>query len=190
MKYATQSSRTITHAGCLSPKCFPPSILIGELGKLNEKIQKTKQKEKTKEKEKTRHEKCPYTLSSEFWITCSLNSELQSSKCKCKQRDPITLCYELWLSYNTVFFDVVRCYDEKPKWKGKMFHLRSSRVWFGWIDLPASVGWSDAELKRSKDAISSLSLKVKRSNVLQQTRRKPRAVNSFCWALRLCSMNY
>ena len=28
---------------------------------------------------------------------------------------------------------------------------------FGWIDLPASVGWSDAELKRSKDAISSLS---------------------------------
>jgi hypothetical protein len=43
----------------LSPKCFPPSILIGELGKLNEKIeiQKTKQKEKTKEKEKTRHEK-------------------------------------------------------------------------------------------------------------------------------------
>ena len=109
MKYATQSSRTITHAGCLSPKCFPPSILIGELGKLNEKIQKTKQKEKTKEKEKTRHEKCPYTLSSEFWITCSLNSELQSSKCKCKQRDPITLCYELWLSYNTVFlmsFDV------------------------------------------------------------------------------------
>ena len=52
---------------------------------------------------------------------------------------------------------------------------------FGWIDLPASVGWSDAELKRSKDAISSLSLKVKRSNVLQQTRRKPRAVNSFCW---------
>ena len=56
MKYATQSSRTITHAGCLSPKCFPPSILIGELGKLNEKIQKTKQKEKTKEKEKTRHE--------------------------------------------------------------------------------------------------------------------------------------
>ena len=62
-----------------------------------------------------------------------------------------------------------------------MFHLRSSRVWFGLIDLPASVGWSDAELKRSKDAISSLSLKVKRSNVLQQTRRKPRAVNSFCW---------
>ena len=57
MKYATQSSRTITHAGCLSPKCFPPSILIGELGKLNEKIQKTKQKEKTKEKEKTRHER-------------------------------------------------------------------------------------------------------------------------------------
>ena len=40
----------------MSPKCFPPSILIGELGKLNEKIQKkTKQKEKTKEKEKTRH---------------------------------------------------------------------------------------------------------------------------------------
>ena len=74
-------------------------------------------------------------------------------------------------------FDVTTKYQ----WKGKMFHLRSSRVWFCWIDLPASVGWSDAELKRSKDAISSLSLKVKRSNVLQQTRRKPRAVNSFCW---------
>ena len=131
MKYATQSSRTITHAGCLSPKCFPPSILIGELGKLNEKIQKTKQKEKTKEKEKTRHEKCPYTLSSEFWITCSLNSELQSSKCKCKQRDPITLCYELWLSYNTVFFDVVRCYDEIPmKRKDVSPSFFSGLVWF------------------------------------------------------------
>jgi hypothetical protein len=58
MKYATQSSRTITHAGCLSPKCFPPSILIRESGKLTKiEIQKTKQKEKTKEKEKTRHEK-------------------------------------------------------------------------------------------------------------------------------------
>ena len=141
MKYATQSSRTITHAGCLSPKCFPPSILIGELGKLNEKIQKTKQKEKTKEKEKTRHEKCPYTLSSEFWITCSLNSELQSSKCKCKQRDPITLCYELWLSYNTVFlmsFDVTTK-NQNEKERCFTFVLLGSGL-FGSISRPRSGG--------------------------------------------------
>ena len=52
MKYATQSSRTITHAGCLSPKCFPPSILIGELGKLNEKFKKQNKKKKQKKKKK------------------------------------------------------------------------------------------------------------------------------------------
>jgi hypothetical protein len=46
----------------LSPKCFPPSILTGELGKLNGKIQKTKQKEKTKEKEKTRHKMSVHSI--------------------------------------------------------------------------------------------------------------------------------
>ena len=75
-------------------------------------------------------------------------------------------------------FDVTTKYQMKRKDVSPSFF---SVLVLVLIDLPASVGWSDAELKRSKDAISSLSLKVKRSNVLQQTRRKPRAVNSFCW---------
>ena len=141
MKYATQSSRTITHAGCLSPKCFPPSILTGELGKLNEKFKKQNKKEKQKKKKKQDTKKCPYTLSSEFWITCSLNSELQSSKCKCKQRDPVKLCYELWLSYNTVFFDAVRRYDEIPMKRKDVSPSFFSVLVLGWsISRPRSGG--------------------------------------------------